>query len=64
MENKESLEELINTIRGAELTQEVVEWMDTISSPEQKLIENLISTFNKVRTEDVELSNKILDVLV
>lgn len=34
MENKESLEELIKTIQGAELTQEIVEWMDLISSPE------------------------------
>jgi len=34
MENKESLEELIKTIQEAELTQEIVEWMDLISSPE------------------------------
>ena len=63
METKENLEELIKTIQEAELTEEVVQWMDSISAPEQKLIENLIKTFNEKMESDIEYSNSILQAL-
>lgn len=63
MENKESLEELIKTIQDAELTEEVIQWMDNISAPEQKLISNLVATFNEKMDSDIEYSNSILQAL-
>lgn len=60
----EDLKKLITLIEESEMTEEVVNWLKEISSPndENKLIENLIKSFIE-HLADIEYANSILRTL-
>ena len=63
MDNQDQLEELIKTIETAELTDEVIQWMEEIAKPEAKLIESLINCFKEKADTDQEKCRSILHSL-